>query len=267
MRISKRKTAPWAVILGVGLLCGAAPPDIIVEGYKPVLHRLKFEAGPAAQTPCRVHEVQAGDTLASIAGKLLGDPGRAAEIRNLNPGLGKAEPMAGMKLDVPDEPRDTDGKKKFTFYVADMHKHVAAVEDGGVFERPYMGLRFYAVPLASEGAWKAIVGSRIRDEGSLEKLGIRSVELAGHRTIPDADPTATIETRYRIEAVGSKTVLLTLVVEKRLDAGGRPVSAEKAEAARKSSVFVLFALAGLGLAGLLALKVRARRPAAVRVPA
>jgi nucleoid-associated protein YgaU len=108
--------AKLGLVVGVGVVIAVgvvfyrkdAPTDSRAAIEKVDTTRAAAPAAPQNATPTgfRRHTVQAGETLTSLAKRYLGDDGKAAVIRQLNPALADSEePAEGTVLMIPDRDR------------------------------------------------------------------------------------------------------------------------------------------------------------------
>ena len=240
-----------------GAEANAEASQVRGEGWHRVQHEAWVDLGKYVDCVTWRYVVRANETLGEIAQRELGSASRHREILALNAGLKPKKLWAGARIVMPPRSTGCQGKgPKWVFFAwsPDINGWAAPrqlVE--GASHRVSHGARLYAVPAASLHAVLSKATETGLDGRVLEReVGVaRSGFVALVDTLPNADPTERIVTRWRVDDVADGRIALARIGEERYDALGQAVAVPTFSSSRPGTFLLVLSFAlMLAIAGL-----------------
>jgi hypothetical protein len=256
-------------LAAAALLLAASPVrgDVLIEGTKSIQPRVIVQAGRFDDFTAHRFVVREGDTLGAIAKAAYGDPARAKDIQEANPGVVPEKLAVGSKLLLPPKlapPADAKEQLVWRFYAYSPisgNPHPERVFPGERFDAPGKQSKLVAVPepLAAEFermCEQAKADRRMPDVDGKAPYALAAKDFHVDWSIDsDSDAVASTTTYEIVELRGgdaaSALFRVKSVKTEYVDKVGKPV-----QAGLLAGAPALLLIAGMGLAGLLHLRRR-----------
>lgn len=283
-------TGLLACVLGCGLMAAPSTADIAIPGTHGQRTVVILDFGVYADYATRVHKIEPGDTMSSLAESKLGNASRWKEIAALNPDrkptkltIGKTLLLPPKKQPLPAPKAGTQSKPKPVEAAGRKHWwHIISVP------QPSWTLEWcqhaQAVPVHQYGT--TVLGVRNDKLADFRRLvgdpkqgGYKAVQKLmkqppdwfavaadvhpGRGSTKDSDPVHRIEQRMRVTSIADRKIHTKLISTRYFDAHGKELSSKEIQGAqgRRNLILLLLSVAGLVGLGFVLVRRRATIPA------